>query len=80
MRRRRHPPSHAPFTTTKVDPSIFLPCELARLAHESFTLLGHPDADVQLQPDDDEVDQDDPFDANVRFPPLLDAPYGALYA
>nr|UDO47074.1 hypothetical protein [Pandoravirus massiliensis] len=53
-----HRPQRTPFTTTAISSERDCPNEFARIAHELFTLMGHPDADVQLEPTldaDDEV-------------------------
>lgn len=44
------PPQRTPFTTTALRSGLHPPTEYARMAREAFSLLGHPDADVQLEP------------------------------
>lgn len=44
------PPHRTPFTTTALHSGTPLPAEYERMAREAFTLLGHPDAGVQLDP------------------------------
>lgn len=46
----RRPPQRTPFTTTAMRSGLHPPTEYARMAREAFSLLGHPDADVQLEP------------------------------
>lgn len=43
-------PQRTPFTTTAMRSGVHPPAEYARMAGEAFSILGHPDADVQLEP------------------------------
>lgn len=45
-----HPSRRALFTTPSIRTDAYAPTEFARVAREVFTLMGHPDADVQLEP------------------------------
>lgn len=44
------PPRRTPFATAALHSDTPLPTEYERMAREAFTLLGHPDADVRLDP------------------------------
>ncbi|AVK74987.1 hypothetical protein pqer_cds_565 [Pandoravirus quercus] len=62
-------PERTPFTTTAMRSGVHPPAEYARMAHEALSLLGHPDADVQLEPtlpDDDSA----PCAVQVRIYPM----------
>ncbi|AVK77455.1 hypothetical protein pmac_cds_767 [Pandoravirus macleodensis] len=50
-------PKHTPFTTTAISSPVYCSYEFTRIAHELFTLMGHPDADVQIEPTLDTDDE-----------------------